>query len=230
MREGRGLRRERQVVIFERFLVRACEGGDDRELVVKGGMAVELRTSRARATRDIDLRALGTPERFAVRLGEIGATQLEDFMTFRVEPHARPELESPGMKYPGKRFRVQAQLAGKVYGDPFAVDVAFGEPMHGAAERVSGRTDLPFAGIEAPSFAVYPLVTHLAEKLHAYTLPRPSPNSRVKDLPDIAILASIGSLDSDDVRTALDQTFAHRATHALVSALPEAPVRWREDS
>jgi hypothetical protein len=43
----------------------------------------------------------------------------------------------------------------------------------------------------------------IAEKLHAYTLPRARPNSRLKDLSDLALLASVQSLDAKRVRAAL---------------------------
>src|SRR5690606_923497 len=133
-----------------------------------------------------------------------------------------------GMKYPGKRYRVQAVLAGKVYGDPFGVDAAFGEPMLGAPELLRGRSDLSFIGVPAPELTVYPRSTHIAEKLHAYTVPRPTPNSRVRDLPDLALLASVGSMNGEHLRAALEQTFAHRATHDLPLTLADAPDRWRE--
>jgi hypothetical protein len=82
--------------------------------------------------------------------------------------------------------------------------------------------------VATPSFAVYPRTTHVAEKLHAYTVPRPTPNSRVRDLPDLAILASIAPMPGADLRAALEQTFAHRATHPLPDSLVDPPERWRE--
>jgi hypothetical protein len=50
----------------------------------------------------------------------------------------------------------------------------------------------------------------------------------VRDLPDIAILASVGPVESEEVRAALALSFTHRATHALPSAFPDAPLRWAE--
>lgn len=224
-RDARGLVRERQVLVFERFLARAAEA--DEQIVIKGGMALELRTTRARSTRDIDLRVMGSVERFERTLQELARTELGDYLRFRVQPHGRPDIEAIGMKYPGKRYRVQAVLAGKPYGDPFGVDAAFGEPILGAPEHIKGRSDLSFIGISAPELAVYPRATHVAEKLHAYTVPRPTPNSRVRDLPDLAILASVGPMESEPLRAALEQTFAHRGTHAVPVDLLEAPERWR---
>jgi Nucleotidyl transferase AbiEii toxin, Type IV TA system len=73
---------------------------------------------------------------------------------------------------------------------------------------------------------VYPLETHIAEKLHAYTLPRKRPNSRVKDLPDIALLAGVRELEADRLRSALEQTFTSRKTHAVPVSLPAPPDAW----
>lgn len=223
---ARGVLRERQVFVFERFLVRAF-ALPDMQLVVKGGMAIELRTQRARSTRDIDLRALGAPARFEELLAGIDQQESRDYLSFRIAPAAQPDIQAAGMKYPGRRYRVQAELAGKVYGDPFGVDVAFGEPVHGKPETVRGRSDLGFVDISPPECSIYPLVTHIAEKLHAYTVPRPSPNSRVKDLPDLAILASLGTLDADVLRTAVKQTFVHRSTHEVPHALDRPREQWR---
>jgi hypothetical protein len=118
----------------------------DLRVVIKGGMALELRTQQARTTRDIDLRAMGSPDAFEQALFALGTSNLGDFLGFRVERHARPEIDAIGMKYPGRRYRVQAWLADKVYGDPFGVDIAFGEPMLGAPDRQCGRCDLSFIG------------------------------------------------------------------------------------
>lgn len=99
------------------------------------------------------------------------------------------------MKYDGMRFCAECSLAGKVYGTPFNVDVAFGDPIHGEPDLIVCDDVLGFAGIEPPTLPVYPVETHLAEKLHAYTMPRSRPNSRIKDLPDLALIASSCSRD-----------------------------------
>ena len=74
---------------------------------------------------------------------------------------------------------------------------------------------------------LYPVETHIAEKLHAYTLPRLRPNSRVKDLPDLALLATVRALDGRQLHAALQQTFAFRGTHALPDAVPAPHEAWR---
>lgn len=55
---------------------------------------------------------------------------------------------------------------------------------------------------------------------------RPRPNSRVKDLPDIALLASVGMLEADRLAAALEQTFTFRKTHALPTSLPVPNSAW----
>ena len=73
----------------------------------------------------------------------------------------------------------------------------------------------------------WPIETHIAEKLHAYTMPRTRPNSRVKDLPDLALLASAQELDAKRLHAALEETFAFRKTHPLPGSLPVPAEAWR---
>jgi hypothetical protein len=66
-----------------------------------------------------------------------------------------------------------------------------------------------------------------AEKIHAYTLPRSSPNSRVKDLVDLALLIADNQLDRQRVINALHLTFDRRGTHALPISLSVPPPEWQ---
>ena len=86
---------------------------------------------------------------------------------------------------------------------------------------------LAFAGIPPPTLRLYPIETHIAERFHAYTMPRMRPNSRVKDLPDLALLATAQPVDARRLRAALEQTFAFRQTHALPLSLPAPLETWR---
>jgi hypothetical protein len=191
---GTNFARRRQLLVFDRFLARvAFELGD--AVTLKGGLAVELRIERARTTKDVDLRVMGPPEGILDRLRAAAERDLGDFMVFTIRPDDRhPEIQNDGMQYDGLRFKAECTLAGKVYGRPFGVDVAFGDPILGEPERIIAADVLAFAGITPPTLRVYPVETHLAEKLHAYTMPRTRLNSRVKDLPDIALIAT-ASLD-----------------------------------
>jgi hypothetical protein len=195
---------------------------------LKGGLVLELRLERARTTKDVDLRMVGSPEDVLAKLQEAGRKDLGDFMTFEVGPDEdHPELQNDGMRYDGLRFRAECKLAGKLYGQPFGVDVAFGDPILGEPEVVVAEDVLAFAGIAPPTLRLYPIETHIAEKLHAYTMPRARPNSRVKDLPDLALLATAQQLDSLRVRAALEQTFSFRKTHPLPASVPLPLDAWR---
>ena len=222
---GRTINRVRQLLVMERFLVRVVETLD--AVVLKGGMVMELRLERARATRDVDLRVNASPEALLDRLREAARREMPDHLGFEVERDAdHPTIDAERLRYEGQRFRVRATLAGRRYADGFGVDVAIGEPVFGTPTEVVGDDLLAFVGIAAPVFCAYPVTTHIAEKLHAYTLPRPRPNSRVKDLPDIALLATVADVDASALAAAIRETFSHRATHELPIALPEPAAAW----
>lgn len=218
--------RRRQLVVFDRFLARiALELGE--AVMLKGGLAVEIRLERARTTKDVDLRVMGSPERIFDRLRAAARRNVRDFMVFTIRADDRhPNIQNDGMKYDGLRFRAECRLAGKVYGQPFGVDVAFGDPILGEPEIIVAKDILGFAGILPPTLRVYPVETHIAEKLHAYTMPRTRPNSRVKDLPDLALIATTRPLEASRLRAAIDQTFAFRNTHAVPEYLPAPPESW----
>ncbi len=224
---GQEQNRLRMRLLMDRFAARVVhEYGE--HVVLKGGVVLELRLSEARATKDLDLRLVGDPDATLTRLQRAGRENLGDHLAFEVGPDPRhPTIESEGMQYQGLRFRVQARLAAKVYGGPFGVDAAFAEPLVGDPELLRGSEFLAFAGVEPPTLLVYPLEAHIAEKLHAYTLPRSRPNSRVKDLPDLALLARVRPIDAVTLRDALDRTFAHRAVHTVPTEVPDPPEAWR---
>lgn len=50
--------------------------------------------------------------------------------------------------------------------------------------------------------------------------------ARVKDLPDMALLAQTGGFDSRHLRDALEKTFGFRHTHELPPSLPDPPATW----
>jgi hypothetical protein len=224
---GAEFARKRQLLVFDRFLARIVAVLGDA-VTLKGGLVLELRLDRARTTKDVDLRMVGSPADIHTQLQEAGRRRLGDFMTFEVEPDAdHPEIQTDGMQYDGLRFRAQCRLAGKIYGQPFGVDIAFGDPILGEPEVVVAQDVLAFAGIAPPTLRLYPLETHIAEKLHAYTMPRARANSRVKDLPDLALLALAQELDAKRLRAALQQTFVHRNTHPLPGSVPAPADAWR---
>jgi hypothetical protein len=223
---GAEFARNRQLLVFDRFLARIVAVFGDAA-TLKGGLVLELRLERARTTKDVDLRMVGAPHDILARLQQAGRRDLGDFMIFEVGPDDdHPAIQNEGMQYDGLRFRAEGKLAGKVYGQPFGVDVAFGDPILGEPDVVVAEDVLAFAGIAPPTLRLYPVETHIAEKLHAYTMPRARPNSRVKDLPDLALLATAQAIEAKHLRSALEQTFTFRKTHPLPTLVPAPLSAW----
>ncbi|MGB8930682.1 MAG: nucleotidyl transferase AbiEii/AbiGii toxin family protein [Anaeromyxobacteraceae bacterium] len=223
---GDQIARKRQLLVFDRFLARAVAALGNAA-TLKGGLALELRLEHARSTQDVDLRMTGSPDDLLAKLQGAGRLPLGDFMTFEVGPDEdRPVIQNEGVQYEGLRFRAECMLAGKLYGQRFGVDVAFSDPILGEPETVVAEDHLAFAGIAPPSLRLYPIETHVAEKLHAFTMPRLRVNSRVKDLPDIALLATTRAIDAKRLRTAFELTFAFRKTHEVPARLPDPPPAW----
>lgn len=98
------------------------------------------------------------------------------------------------------------------------------DKLDGSVEKIRTVNYLEF--IEPTMISVISIEMHIAEKLHAYTVPADKGNSRIKDLPDIAMLANIGALTSIDLRKAIEATFEERNTHLLPKELAAPPNNW----
>lgn len=220
--------RRRQLLVFDRFLARVTLVVGDA-MTLKGGLVLEMRLDRARTTKDIDLRMMGSSGDILDRLQAAGRLDLGDSMRFELQPDAdQPDIRNDGLKYDGFRYRAECRLAGARYGRPFGVDVAFGDPLVGEPDLAVADDLLGFIGIAPPALRLYPVVSHIAEKLHALTMPRNRPNSRVRDLPDVALLATTGPIVGAKLRLALEKTFEFRATHPLPTSVPSPPSFWTE--
>lgn len=223
-KDGQELERRRQRLVFDRFLARVS-AAFGKNVALKGGLALELRIVRARTTRDVDLRMSGAPGELLETLRAAGRVDQGDFMSFEVEPNKEhPEIQ--GTRYDGLRFRAVCRLADKPYGRPFGVDVAFGDPIFGEPDHIVAEDRLGFVGVAPPTIGLIPIETHIAEKLHAYTMPLVRVNTRVRDLPDIALLATARALDAARLIAALEQTFTFRATHTLPDKFPDPVLEW----
>ena len=79
----------------------------------------------------------------------------------------------------GARFPVDTRLDGPTF-VKFHVDLGVGD--------VQGERWLGFAGIPAVVVVALSVEQHWAEKFHAYTRPRETPNRRVRDLVDLVLV------------------------------------------
>jgi len=116
-------------------------------------------------------------------------------------------------------------MAGRVF-IKFEVDIAAGDAWIEQHETVKLHDWFGFAGIETADISVISKEQQFSEKVHAYTLPRKTPNSRVKDLVDILLLIERGNLKADRIVHMLFETFRIRDTHKIPLDLPVPPVSW----
>jgi hypothetical protein len=226
--------RLRRHVAFDRLLARLFSG-HTKDLIVKGGYALELWINKARTTKDIDISFKGNlggawegerssdPKALQDFLQNLVSIDTKDFFDFII---GNTVLDLENAPYGGYRFPIEARMAGRIF-IKFEVDVAAGDTWLEPHERVKTPDWFGFAGIEAPMIPVISQEQQFAEKVHAYTLPRKTPNSRVKDLVDILLLIEKGTLKTDRIKSALSKTFQRRKTHSIPSDLPEPPESWK---
>ena len=223
------INRLRRQVAFDRLLARLFRI-DPAPWVLKGGYALELRFRTARATVDIDL----TVERVAAAteadanqivrgmLQDAASLSLGDWFEYTI---GSPVLDLEAAPYGGARFPVETRMDGRIFAR-FHLDAGIGDAVIQPVEIIECRDWLSFAGITAPQVQTISREQQFAEKLHAYTLPRSSTNSRVKDLVDLALLIGSGGLSAQGTAAALRVTFERRRTHQLPAALLEPPPDW----
>ena len=184
------LQRLRRKVAFDRFLARIFSR-KPTSFFLKGGYAMELRLSAARATKDIALTSLERVEDphvmntvILAELRECSALDLHDFFLYTV---GNSELTLDNAPYGGARYPVSSFIDGKLF-VRFQLDVG-ADAVVTDVETTQGTDWLGFCGIQPPTVHMISIEQQFAEKIHAYTLPRTERNNtRVKDLIDMSLL------------------------------------------
>jgi hypothetical protein len=193
---GYDIARIRRQVGFDRLLARLFME-EPSPWILKGGYAMELRSDRARATRDVDLslpdgRFLNLKDEEVLgialqrELQNQASRELGDFFQFIV---SEPILDLEAAPYGGARFHIEARLDERTFAK-FHLDVGVGDAILKPLDVLKSHDWLAFAGIPAISYPTLSKEQQFAEKIHAYTLPRDGSrgNSRVKDLVDLMLL------------------------------------------
>jgi hypothetical protein len=220
--EAVDLQRLRRQVAFDRLLARLFRHGET-DWVLKGGYAMELRFHAARATKDLDFTVRARPASVLEYLQDAGAVDAGDFFLFRI---GEGMMELDGAPYGGARYPVEAILGGRTF-VKFHIDVGVGDVIIDPVEFARTRDWLGFAGVAPPDVPMIQREQQFAEKIHAYTLPRPSaPNSRVRDLVDLGLLIRSGTLDAFRVVECIRRTFTRRDTHPVPRTLEAPPASW----
>jgi hypothetical protein len=108
---GATIERIRQLLVFDRFLARVGRHLGSR-VVVKGGVVMELRLEKARATRDVDLKWSGPNEDVVTELRAAADLDLGDFLTFEIAANREhPTLRAEACGTTGSVFPSRAPSA-----------------------------------------------------------------------------------------------------------------------
>lgn len=229
MLEGIDIGRVRRQLAFDRLLARLFHSGD-MPWALKGGYALELQFKAARSTVDIDLtlfRAVVLPEGIDVNqairelLQQSANIPMADWLDFLIgvaQVDTRGAIRRRALSHRGTH--------GQSHFARFHLDVGIGDVAIQPLTSIATHDWLSFAGISASHVQAIAKEQQFAEKVHAYTLPRTTPNSRVKDLVDMALLVYNQELDEEQSVLALKLTFARRKTHPLPTTLNAPPDSW----
>lgn len=218
-------------VVFDRFLVRL----DPERFVLTGGYSLELRLPKSRSTTDIDI-YIRDQELASLSESEVAAAilfalrrqvekDLDDYFYFEVE---RDLAKLHGPTGGGIRCLVVARINNKDY-YRFHVDVAVVQGEILEAEYIELPERLSFAGVDSRAVPALQEEEIFANKIHAYTRPRLSQNTRVEDIIDMALLIEAG-LDKEKTQYCIRQVFASSEDHQTVPVtLPPPPAGWAKD-
>lgn len=224
-RTGLSPNRLRKRIAFELFLKRLLHVSPDR-WVLKGAFALDLRFgAAARPTKDVDLCGQDSKEAAIEDIGTALQVNLGDYFAFTA---VRTTDFNDVDDFSAIRFDITAELAGRTF-ERFIVDIGFLDSLKWEPDKLATPDFLRFAEILPMEVPAIPLSQHIAEKVHAYTRMYGEPprhSSRPKDLVDILLIATFGSLIAMELYDRLLQTFQGRGRQPLPNHLPEPPREW----
>lgn len=197
---------------YDRALARCFSAQDADRWILKGAGALLARLRQARHSLDIDLYFAAHAAAIAEAtdaLRQVLASDLGDHFQFEVS-----KIVSMADADMGARVHVTAMLGAKPFAR-FHIDVVVRTAMAGSPEVVAPLTPLNVPGLVRPSYRAFPLPDHLADKLMAITgtfeqAGKTNASSRVKDLVDIALIATSQAVDGTELRQAIHAGAAHR--------------------
>jgi len=192
---------------LERLLYRLSISGHANSFLLKGALLFSLwYDTPHRPTRDADQLGFGASDIQTIenKFREICAIAVEDAIVFDLASiSGSPIRKDAG--YGGVRIDARAELDRARIA--LQVDIGFGDIVTPAAQEVTYPVlldDLP-----KPRLRAYPKETVVAEKFHALCLLGMA-NSRMKDYFDLALLLRDEELDPQELRKAIEATFARR--------------------
>jgi hypothetical protein len=212
---------------LEGFLARLANSRHRARLVLKGGVLLAAFDLR-RATRDIDLLALGVdndPAAVGALIAEIAAVEVDDGLEFFPTTLDTAVIRD-GDLYPGVRVRLVAHLATARL--RLQVDVNVGDPIAPRAELIEVPALLAGPG---PRVLGYSRAMVIAEKL-VTALQRGAANTRWRDFADLFLLLTSDAAATEPVALSLAAVARHRGVdlvplgEALTGMPAVAQRRW----
>lgn len=213
---------------YDRALAKLFSSIDADRWVLKGAGALLARLATARHSKDIDMFFTATDADVDDAVDALQAAlriDLGDHFTFDITRVAPLQEEAKGA-----RVHVNARLGPTLFAT-FHIDVVVGTVMTGTPDVVAPLTPLDIEGLIRPRYRVFPVADHLADKLCATISThagrgRSASSSRVKDLVDIAIIATTLEIDSQALRIAVATNAALRRLDLPECFAVPDPVGW----
>ncbi|PSL05932.1 nucleotidyltransferase AbiEii toxin of type IV toxin-antitoxin system [Haloactinopolyspora alba] len=214
---------------YDRALARIFSSQDADRWVLKGAGALLARLVHARHSKDIDVyftEQWAEATAAVASLRNLLARDLGDFFGFEITRVTPLQEEAKG-----SRVHVQARLGPKPFAT-FHIDVVVRTTMTGQPDLVNPLTPLVMDGLIRPQYRTFPVTDHLADKLCAIVAAyqasgRARVSTRIKDLVDIALIATTQRIDGSALRTAIVQNIADRGLEPPDSfVVPDPPV-WK---
>ena len=217
---------------LERLLYRLSISQYADRYLLKGALLFSLWYDQPhRPTRDVDLLGYGPDdvETAVATFRGISQIAVDDGIVFDPASVAGSVIRKEA-GYGGVRVDLRATLVGPRIA--LQVDIGFGDVVTPAPEPIHYPVlldDLP-----APRLRAYPKYTVVAEKLHAICLLGMT-NSRMKDYFDLWVLLTEEDLAPDELRRAVEATFARRRLAmpadlpiGLSDAFAQDPIKQRQ--
>jgi hypothetical protein len=205
---------------YDRLLARVFNGPDAERWVLKGAGALLAPLPEARHSLDLDLAYTFTPATAADSTADaILAEAVSALHTaadrdlgdhFRFEITRTSALQEQAR---GRRLDLVVYLGARYAA--FHVDVVVGTAMTGVPDSSPPLTPLKIEGLVRPSYRLFPLADHIADKLCAIIEVhdrggQAQPSTRVKDLVDLALIATTQQIDGAALQRAVALGAAHR--------------------
>ncbi|HMD87761.1 MAG TPA: nucleotidyl transferase AbiEii/AbiGii toxin family protein [Anaerolineaceae bacterium] len=213
--------RLRKLASIERFLAHLVTD-TSYSWQLKGGFALQFRSgNRFQTPEDLDLLVFVPPQQVLRFLGQIGATDLQDWFFFEVEASGSMDNQ---IETGQRHFIIRTLLDGRDF-ETFHLNASMVENGGWPAESFQMTGVFGFAGLAAPVVPCCGLAWQAAEKFYTYIYPQDHRIfSKLEDLIDLLTIASLAEMDGAELSQAIAASFkVHKAT-SIPHRIPEPPT------